>query len=567
MGFTCFGTSATVPTLSDLPSPVDPPLVAVPQADAVPMEVGRWLQRFGFKDELGFFMTFTVVACSVFFVAMIATALTVFPFRALAGKVGMVDHPDNFRKLHSKPVPVGGGVVIFLVLTSITCLLVLYRDRIGFHLALSPKLLLPLIIVSPFIVLIGLIDDKRGMSGKMKLLCQVIAASIIIGFAKYYSEVTYFGIELNLHHLFYPIAVFWIIGMINAINLLDGADGVAVTASFYMSLATACTGYINGHPGIALIALGLAGCLLGFFVHNRPPARIYLGDTGSMFIGLVLGTLILRASAEADRTISVCGPLAIVLIPMVDSFFAVIRRVNSGRTIFSPDRGHLHHLLSLKVSSPYGVLCLLSLLVLPGCVAAVAGAYYHNDFIPVIVSAVVLTVAVLADLFGRREVFILLGRLKWRFRKSFHKEKYILRNGEVYHIQGNGPWRKLWDRLVPVLSGHSCHRIQLDINIPSRTEDFFGEWENIELRRSERFVAFTTSLIVGEKRVGTLKLSFSLEDRRRRDLLLYASEVGKLCEECIKQYYESGTAEEFLSTIPVEWPSEPDRNAFPKRAA
>lgn len=495
-------------------------------------------------------MTFLAVANAVFWGAMIVTLAAVFPFRALAERIGMVDRPDNIRKLHKKAVPVGGGVVIFAVLTIVICLLLHCREEIGFGLGISPKLLLPLLIVSPFIVGIGLIDDKRGMSGKTKLLCQIIAASIIIGFAKYYSEITYFGIELNLHHLFYPLAVFWIIGMINSINLLDGADGVAVTVSFFMSLATAGIAYVNGHAGIALISLGLAGCLLGFFFHNRPTAKIYLGDTGSMFIGMALGTLMLRASVESDRVISICGPLAIVLIPMTDSFFAVIRRVNSGRTIFSPDRGHIHHLLSMKVSSSaYRVLLVLSLLVLPGCIAAVVGAYYQNDLIPVAVSLGVLSIAIATDLFGRRELFILFGRIKGRFRKQFHKSKYMLKNGEVYHIQGIGPWRKIWNQLVPLLNEYPCKRIQLDINIPNHNEDFFGEWENVAMHGENRPLHCTVTMVVQEQRVGTLRLYFEDKNNSRDKIFELIAMLSEICELSISQYLKAGELDKSFSLL------------------
>ncbi len=498
---------------------------------------------------------------------MIATALTVFPFRALAVKIEMVDYPDNIRKLHKRPVPVGGGVVIFGILIAVLCLLIFFRDQFAFNLGISPKLFLPLLITSPFIVAVGLIDDKWGVRGTNKLLCQIVGASIVVGFAKYYSTVAFFGETLNLHHMFYPIAVFWLIGVINAINLLDGADGVAVTACFYMAITATGMALINGHHGIALISLSLAGCLLGFFAHNKPSARIYLGDAGSMFIGLVLGLLILRASVETNRTISVCGPLAIVLIPMFDSCFAIIRRVNSGRTIFSPDRGHLHHLLLLKYSSPYGVLCLVSLLILPGCVAALAGCYYRNDLIPVAVSCVVLPIAIATDLFGRREFFILLHRIKCRFRKSFHKKKYLLGNGEIYHIQGNGPWRKVWNNLVPALAEKSCHRLQLDISMPDKGEDFFAEWVDIETPGSDRFAAHATSLIVQGRRVGTLKITFNIEGRDRHDFSCYTTKICRLCEACINQYYAGGAIEELLSAFRLEGESELESISLPNRAA
>ena len=494
-------------------------------------------------------MTFETVATWIFAGALCATALIVFPFRRLALRIGMVDHPDSVRKLHKQPIPVGGGVVIFLVMTAVMITLIYYQDQVGFRLGLSPKLFLPLVIVSSLLILIGLIDDKCGIDGKIKLLIQISTATVVIGFAKYYLTVTFFGIDLNLHHLFYPLAVFWIIGMINAINLLDGADGTAVSVSFFMSLATACIAYINGHLGISLVALALAGCLVGFFLHNRPSAKIYLGDTGSMFIGLTLATLMLRASVEAERTIAVAAPLAIVLIPAVDSVFAVIRRINSGRTIFSPDRGHIHHLLLNKVTSPYRVLLILNLLVVPGCIAAVAGTYYQNDYIPLIVSGIVLAVAIGTDLFGRRELFILFGRTKGHLRKWFHKKKYMSKNGEVYHIQGRGPWRLLWHRLVPLLQGYPCRRLQLDINMPNLNEDFFGEWENVTRRENIQPLTCSMTLAVDETQVGTLRLFFENRHYDRDVLLSLSSELSSICELSISHYLETGELDESFTTL------------------
>ena len=486
-------------------------------------------------------MTFETVAIWIFVVTLCATALIVFPFRRLAMRIGMVDHPDSFRKLQKMPVSVGGGAVIFLVMIALITTLVLCREQVEFTLGLSPKLLLPILVVSPFVVMVGLFDDIRGLNGKVKLLLQIIAASVVVGFAKDYSLITCFGRDLDLNHLFYPLAVFWIIGMINAINLLDGGDGVAATVGFFMSLATACIAYLNEHMGISLVALGLAGCLSGFFLHNRPRAKVYLGDAGSMFIGLMLATLLLRACVEPGRTISISGPLAIALIPLADALFAVMRRVNAKRTIFATDRGHIHHLLSLKMSSPYRVLLVLMLLVLPGCIAAVAGTYYRNDLIPVAVSCAVLGVALVTDLFGRRELFTAFGRIKARLRKSFHPKKYMRKNGEAYHLQGNGPWKSLWNELMTVLRDKPCRYLKLDISIPFKNEEFFGEWENIGRKSFPVLPTLDCRIpfLIEGRRVGTLRITFEMEIgslHRNQGVLL---EAATLCEKHLVKFLGS----------------------------
>ncbi len=485
-------------------------------------------------------MTFETTAAWIFVGTFVATLTIVFPFRSLASRIGMLDRPDRLRKLQKQAIPVGGGIVIFLVMTVLMSLLIYYKDQIGFKLRLSSQLLLPFLVVSPLIILLGLIDDKWGINGKMKLLIQIFVSTVVIGFAKYYSIVSYFGVELNLHHLFYPLAILWIIALINAINLLDGADGVAVTVAFIMSIATTCIAYINGHLGIALISLGLAGSLAGFFWHNKPTARVYLGDTGSMFIGMTLAILMLRASIESERTISVCGPLAIVLIPAVDSIFAIIRRFNSGRTIFSPDRGHIHHLLSIKMASPYRVLLTLSLLVLPGCLAAVLGTYYRNDFIPLAVAVVVLFVVLGTDLFGRRELIVLVGRIRAKLRKAFHPQKYMRKNGEIYQIQGSGPWQALWAEILLVLKNKPCRHLRLDISIPALNEEFFSEWENLEQHRGSSTPTFDCRIpfMIEGRRVGTLRIMFEATPDSFVWNQAALAEISAICNEFFRKFFD-----------------------------
>lgn len=503
-------------------------------------------------------MSFESLSFYSFWSSFLLCALAVIPYRFMAKRFGMVDRPDAYRKLHRQPVPVGGGSVVFLIVCLGVATLLFGKKLLGIEQQFSPIILASLFLVSPFIILLGLFDDLRGLTGKTKLFFHIVAASVIVGFAKYYSTIVFFGNELNLHHLFYPIAVFWIIGMINSINLLDGADGVATLVGFLLALTTAAIAYINQHPSVALVSLCLSGCLLGFFLHNRPPAKVFLGDTGSMFIGLMLGTLLFQASVvtgpkSGEKVISVCGPLVVVLIPMIDAVFAIIRRVNSGRAIFSPDRGHVHHVLRSKFESSYAVLFVLGCLILPGCLAAIYGMYAKNDFIPLLVAASVLTVAVLADLFGRRELFILWGRIKGRFRKRFNKRRYVKKNGEVYHIQGDGPWREMWNRLIPLLSHYSCRSLKLDISMPYRNEDFYGDWENVNEgdHSPDRNLNCSFLLFSGDRRMGVLRMSFVLRDHQRREeLYRYATHIADLCEHSILLYLEAGMFDETSIVLP-----------------
>ncbi|MDR0870267.1 MAG: undecaprenyl/decaprenyl-phosphate alpha-N-acetylglucosaminyl 1-phosphate transferase, partial [Planctomycetaceae bacterium] len=455
-----------------------------------------------------------------------AVAAALIPYCRFALRFGLADYPDRFRKLHRQPVPIGGAVLAAAVILFLPGI-VLFRHWFAFPVELTVTQLLPLLIAAGFITAAGLIDDKWRLNGSVKLCCQVLAAFVITSFTNHPTSIIFFGLSVDLHHLFYPLAVFWLAGMVNSINLLDGADGVAAATSFFLALSAALIACINGHYGAALCSFCLAGCLVGFFLHNCPPASVYLGDTGSMFIGLVLGTLLLQSCAAPDGAVRICAPLAAALIPAVDVFFAIIRRINMSRPVFSPDRGHLHHLLYTKFSSEYLVLLFLVLLVFPGCAGAVAGTYYQNDSIPLVVSAAVLGIALVNDLFGRQELRMLFGRVKNIFRKRFNPERYIAKDGETYQIQGKGGWKPLWHRIVSTAKKQQCRKLCLMLNMPYRGENFFGNWENPESEYYETDVLVCRlDLAANGRSIGMLYAAFDRKNIDRRTVLRMVTELA-----------------------------------------
>ncbi|MDR0869999.1 MAG: undecaprenyl/decaprenyl-phosphate alpha-N-acetylglucosaminyl 1-phosphate transferase [Planctomycetaceae bacterium] len=509
-------------------------------------------------------MSFLSAANIVFLGTAVLTALAVFPFYRWANRIGLVHRAAPFSVPAKKPVPVGGGLVIFVILTAVIAGLILCRNTFDFKIILTPKLLVPLLIVLPFTVFIGLVNDRYGMNGKIKLFLQIFIASVVVGFAKRYSNITLFDTDIELHQLFYPLAVLWLVGMMNAIRLLDGIDGVAVTVSFFTSAAAAAIAYINQHYEIALVSTGLAGCLFGFFLHNRPPSKIYLGNTGCMIIGLFLGLLTFRAGIVADRDLSVCSPIAVMLIPLLDTFFAVIRRFNLSRSLFTPDHGHIHHILSARCSNGYTVLLLMSLLVLPCCAAGVLSTYYRNDWFAAAVAGQMIIVTFAADWLGHHELNIIYGRLKGRIRKTFDVKKYMTKNGEFYQIQGSGPWRAVWNQMVLAMRNRPCRKLRLNINIPGLNEDFFAEWENMDFQRKDR-TAFscTVVLLVDRKEVGKIKFVFETDDRNAAAADI--ERISAVCEACVRRYLETGSvnAEKFFLPETLKNSSVKTLNSYP----
>ena len=497
------------------------------------MTVNHCAKLFFWASNTMFSTSFYII---IFAVCALVTKFGVDAYCQLAPKLGLVDHPDINRKLHEKPIAVGGGVVIFCVTFFAVFVLAMIAKKNVEQPLYAMKSLLPLLIAATMTVSIGLMDDKWGMNGKMKLFFQILASSIVIFFAGAYSKISAFGMTIELGHFFYPIGVFWLVGMINSVNLLDGADGVSVTVGFLMVVAAGIIALINGYMVLLCVALIFSGSLLGFFCCNRPPAKVYLGDTGSMLIGLVAAMLLLRVCSTNNFSINIVPPLAIALIPILDSVYAVVRRINAGRSIFTPDRGHIHHRLQEKVGKGYQLLGILALLVLPGCIAAIVGVTCQNDWIPVLVILGVIGIATTTGVFGREEVRLLVHRMMNQYKKCFRVKSYEER-GEVFHFQGTGPWLALWEDFIASLQSMECVKAHLDINMPFLHEDYSSEWKNMDLQdQKEFYLEFSLPLTYENQCIGRLKMTFDNRTSSTFALLYQANELYILCTKYIGDY-------------------------------
>ena len=463
------------------------------------------------------------------FVTMLATKLGTDLYCVVARRFEIVDKPDHRRKLQEKAVPVGGGAVIWLVLLSVS-FLIYCLPTVNLNL---PQAVPVVIFASLVLVAVGLYDDKYGMNGRWKLLFQIMVATLIISFAKSYSSVSLFGYTFDLGHLFYPAAIFWLIGLINSLNLLDGADGALTSLGFYMLLAAAGIGVINGNIGVYHFALIAAASLAGFFLCNSPPAKVYLGDTGSMLIGLLVGILLLRASITNDHSIALIPVICVVLIPILDSVFAIIRRKNARRSIFSADRGHIHHRIQKHFGRGNILLLILSALQIPLCIAAVLGVYYRNDLIPLGAIIFFFLLLVTTGILGRNEIIIFSLRLNNFIKKRFYRTEYN-KSGVVFHTQGTVNWALLWKRLLSQGKKMQVVYISLDINIPSIDEDYHTEWHDLS-NDSITLSRFSIPILREQQFCGTLTVHFDANTvslPRSSDTLL---RLAALCDENIAQ--------------------------------
>jgi UDP-GlcNAc:undecaprenyl-phosphate/decaprenyl-phosphate GlcNAc-1-phosphate transferase len=276
-------------------------------------------------------LTFTLIIC--FFAAILLTPLV----KKLAFKVGATDKP-NQRKVHEKIMPRMGGLAIFL---SFLIGLIILKPSGVYH--------YPILFGSLIIIITGVVDDIREISPKIKLLGQIIAAFIVVFLGDIHVQFINlpFGGQIDFGILSIPITMIWIIGVTNAINLIDGLDGLAAGVSTIALLTISGMAYIMGNPYVAVMALIIAAGTLGFLVFNFHPAKIFMGDTGALFLGFIISVLSLLGFKNVTF-ISLVVPVIILGVPISDTFFAIIRRMVNKQPFSSPDKSHLHHCL-LKV--------------------------------------------------------------------------------------------------------------------------------------------------------------------------------------------------------------------------
>lgn len=315
-----------------------------------------------------------------------------------AWKHDAVSRPDGYRKKHRRPTPEWGGLAVnasLLVGIGLSCVLVpLQPTCTPFLAALSASILL--------LCLLGCYDDLFDMRAGFKLAGQLLAIVPLIAVGAYAERFTLFGYSVELGWLGVPWTVAWTVLGINALNLIDGMDGLASTVGITVAAAMAVLAAMTGNTHVALIAVVLAGALGGFLAHNLPPARIYLGDCGSMVIGLVLATLALRVTpqAGAPNLTVMCGFL---FIPLYDTTLAIIRRGLNGNGIMSADRGHIHHRLLDRGFGVWGSLALLGALSLTAGSATWLAMLAGQELVACATLAGIAFLCAHLELFGHQE--------------------------------------------------------------------------------------------------------------------------------------------------------------------
>lgn len=282
-------------------------------------------------------MTYYFIA---FFCALIISFMLTPLARKLAMKVGAFDVPKDERKIHSKPMPYFGGIAIYVAI--ISCMVVfLPMDKTN----------ICIIVGATLIVLAGIIDDMYDMPAKLKLLFQIAAAAIAVyGGARIHfisNPLSETGMTL-LESFTIPITMIWIVGVTNTINLIDGLDGLASGVASIAATSLLFTAAIKGFDFIVMQCAIIAGASLGFLPFNFNPAKIFMGDAGSMLLGYMLSVTAILGMVKSVAIVTLVVPIFALGLPIFDTAFAIVRRFVNHKPIMAPDKGHLHHRLMGK---------------------------------------------------------------------------------------------------------------------------------------------------------------------------------------------------------------------------
>ena len=317
-----------------------------------------------------------------FLISLIVAYVLTPGVKKLAIKVGAVDKP-NARKVHTHAIPRLGGLAIYVGFMAAVLFCVPVRHE-----------LLGLLLGCTAIVALGIWDDICNIPAKVKLVGQIVAACIPIAFGIQIEWLTNpFGTLIVLPELVaIPVTIFWIIGFTNTVNLIDGLDGLAAGVSFIASVSMFLLAYTMNQYLPAMIIVAMAGAALGFLQYNFNPAKIFMGDTGSMLLGYTMAVAAVLGLVKTAATIALVVPLIALGLPILDTLFAIIRRKMSGVPIFQPDKGHLHHrLLALGMSQKQAVLIMYFVSIVLGIVALfVANVSYQTGIATVLVVLAVI---------------------------------------------------------------------------------------------------------------------------------------------------------------------------------
>ncbi len=301
--------------------------------------------QFSFHD----FITIIIVMLCAFLITFTTTPIA----RVIAYKVGAIDVPKDKRRMHKEPIPRMGGLAIFLGF-AITVLIFGEINLASVGMLVGASLL----------IVVGIFDDIYSLPALLKLAFQLLCSAIATVMGNVVPGVTIFDKYISFGVFSIPITILWITALINAVNLIDGLDGLSCGVSAISSVSLLLSAFFLPEPSLAIILLiaALSGSCIGFLPFNFNPASIFMGDTGAMFLGYSLAIISIQGFFKVNALMSFWIPFLVFALPIFDTSFAFLRRIFHGKSPFSPDRSHIHHkLIDMGFTQKQSVMILYSI--------------------------------------------------------------------------------------------------------------------------------------------------------------------------------------------------------------
>ncbi|MBR2511747.1 MAG: undecaprenyl/decaprenyl-phosphate alpha-N-acetylglucosaminyl 1-phosphate transferase [Firmicutes bacterium] len=292
-----------------------------------------------------FSMRFWLVFGVAFLISLVITPLTEW----LAPKLGVMDIPKDDRRMHTKPIPRFGGLAIFAGVAVATVIILIFMngEQDVFE-KIKTGMLLKTLLVGVFVYILGLLDDIFHLRPMIKLMGQAIAAILLYVVGVRVQIIMLFGAaptSTTAHVVSFIVTMIWVIAIMNTVNLIDGVDGLAAGITIIAAFCISYIAYIHGYYLACLLMLAVAGACIGFLPFNFYPAKTFMGDGGSLFLGFCLASFSLMQPVKSVTLGALVIPLLVLGIPVIDTLFAIFRRLVNKKPVMQADKGHIHHRL------------------------------------------------------------------------------------------------------------------------------------------------------------------------------------------------------------------------------
>ncbi|RUO94089.1 undecaprenyl/decaprenyl-phosphate alpha-N-acetylglucosaminyl 1-phosphate transferase [Corallococcus sp. AB018] len=406
-------------------------------------------------------VTFFVAFLVSFLVALVLT----WRVRERALAWGWLDQANSSRKVHVRPVPRLGGIGIVGGFFAPLCALFIVDSGVGDQFLAQTTLIIGLFVGGAIIAGLGFYDDLKGAGAKLKFSVQFAVALGLyaLGF-RIEVLANPFGAELTLGLLSLPLTVLWVVGVINALNLIDGLDGLAGGVAFFGVGTHFLLALMRGDVLLCLLMVALAGAILGFLVFNFNPASIFMGDTGSMFLGFVLAAVSIKTSSKSGTAVALLVPVMALGLPIMDTLLAMVRRSLLGRPMFSADKEHIHHRLMsrLLLSHRTTVLVLYALCTL-FMLTALGLSFANSIQSALLLSGIGVVIMVLMRKLGYLDVRHMDAVQQTRQRNL---ELRSLVRSVTAAVRAAGSFQEVWNAVRPLSQGLSLSSLELRLRRP-----------------------------------------------------------------------------------------------------